>query len=194
MNKIEIPDNIRGLIFDLDGTLVDTMSIHYLAWREACLFYNFDFPIELFYKLAGIPSKTIISMLNQRYRIDLDPEKTAEMKEISYLKKLDSVKTIKPVMDIVIEYHGKIKMSIGTGGRKNVANTTITKSGLDRYIDIVVTADDVQRHKPFPDTFFKCAEMMGIPPSECLVFEDGIPGLEAARNAGMDSIDIRDYL
>ncbi len=194
MNPIRIEKGVKGLIFDLDGTLVDTMPVHFKAWQKACSQFSFEFTSELFYELAGIPTAEIVRIINTRYSLNLDPETVEHLKESAYMQSLSTVKPIEPVMNLMIAGRDKYAMSIGTGGRKHVAMKTIELSGLDRYIDIIVTADDVTRHKPLPDTFLKCAELMGVAPAACQVFEDGDQGLEAGRAAGMIVTDIRKYI
>lgn len=193
MNSPRIAPGVKGLIFDLDGTLVDTMPVHFTAWQEAFAGTGFDFTEKLFYELAGIPTKEIVRIINKRYGHKLDPQKIEDEKEAAYIRNISSVKPVEPVMNLVRENHGKYKMSIGTGAVKFVAMKAVELSGLDRYIDIIVTADDVARHKPYPDTFLKCAGLMGVAPEECQVYEDGDPGLEAARTAGMVATDIRKW-
>ncbi len=111
-----------------------------------------------------------------------------------FLEKIEDVRIIEPVARLAREYHGRLPMSLGTGGTRELAALTMKAIGMDRYFDVVVTADDVTRHKPAPETFLRCAELMGVEPRYCQVFEDGDQGLEAARSAGMVPTDVRPYL
>jgi len=115
-------------------------------------------------------------------------------KEKYFMELFGAVKEIKVVSDIARKYHGVLPMSLGTGGRKDIAQMTMETVGLSKYFDIMVAADDVIHHKPAPDTFLKCAELMGVEPRFCQVFEDGELGLQAARTAGMIATDVRPYL
>lgn len=191
---IEIDEDIRGLIFDIDGTLADTMPIHYQAWVNTAIDLDFHYPEKLFYELAGIPTTKIVPILNERLNINLDVENTVRIKEQYFLEKIHLVKPIEPVVEVVQRYYGILPMALGTGGRREMAKLTIDAIGLGKFFDVLVTAEDVEHHKPAPDTFLKCAELLGIDPIDCLVFEDGEPGIESAIRAGIPVIDIRQYL
>ena len=191
---LDIDQKAKGLIFDLDGTLADSMPIHFRAWQQAARENGFTFTEELFYGLAGMPTYKIVPVLNERLGLDLDPGGFSRRKEELFLEYLRDLEPIKPVAELVYKYHGKLPMSVGTGGRKHIAELTLKMMGIDRYIDIIVSADDVKNHKPFPDTFLKCAKMMGVEPRYCQVFEDGDMGILAAERAGMIVTDVRKYL
>lgn len=194
MKKIEVDKRARGLIFDMDGTVADTMPVHFIAWKLTAREHGFEFTEELFYGFAGMPTHKIIPVVNQRLGLSLDPEEFSRRKEELFLQNLKEVKPIEPVADVVRMYHGILPMSIGTGGKKDIAYLTLQKIGFDKYFDIVVSAEDVKNHKPFPDTFLKCAELMGVEPDLCQVFEDGEMGILAGERAGMIVTDIREYL
>ncbi|HPY04276.1 MAG TPA: beta-phosphoglucomutase family hydrolase [Spirochaetota bacterium] len=192
--ELKVDENAKALIFDIDGTLVDTMEIHYKAWEKMFALQGFNYPREVFYELAGIPTYKIVPILNERFNLKLDPEETMNEKEKYFMELFGAVKEIKVVSDIARKYHGILPMSLGTGGRKDIAQMTMETVGLSKYFDIMVAAEDVIHHKPAPDTFLKCAELMGVEPRFCQVFEDGELGLQAARTAGMIATDVRPYL
>lgn len=183
-----------GLIFDMDGTLADSMPVHFLAWKLTALEHGFVYTEELFYGLAGMPTHKIVPVVNEKLGLSLDPEKFSKRKEELFLENLKDVKPIEPVADIVRKFNGKLPMSIGTGGKKYIAELTLKMIGFDGWFDAIVAADDVANHKPFPDTFLRCAELMGVEPQFCQVFEDGEMGLLAAERAGMIATDVRPYL
>ena len=191
---IKINDNIKGLIFDLDGTLVDSMQVHYEAWKDMAAYAGYEFPEDYFYSLAGIPTVKIIKILNEKHNVDIDPYELVKVKEESYFKRLDRIKIIEPVFDIVKRYFEVLPMSIGTGGKRDVSLRVIEVLGLDKYFNIMVAAEDVENHKPAPDTFLKCAELMKVSSEYCHVFEDGELGIQAAKTAGMSVTDIRPYI
>lgn len=193
MQEIPVFEGVKGLIFDLDGTLADTMPAHFTAWRETCKKYGIEFTREIFSELAGVPLYATVSMLNQQFGKNLDPEMVGEEKENKFLETIHQTRVIEPVVDVVRKYHGILPMSVGTGGHREVAEQTLQITGLDKYFDILVTADDVTRHKPLPDTFLECARQMHVEPEACQVFEDGKPGFEAARKAGMKLVDVTLY-
>ncbi len=192
--KREAHPDALGLIFDIDGTLADTMPLHYRAWRSVLARAGFEYPEEIFYEYAGIPTAKIVHLINNRLGCNLDPVVAVEEKERAFLDNLHLVRPIEPVAAIVRDCHGKIPMSLGTGGRRDIADLTIKAVGLDGFFDIMVAAEDVANHKPAPDTFLECARRMGIAPERCQVFEDGEQGLEAGRRAGMIVTDIRPWL
>ena len=191
---ITINDNIKGLIFDLDGTLVDSMQAHYEAWNDLAEYAGFEFSEEYFYALAGMPTIKIVKILCDKYKVNLDLYDLIKFKEDAYYTRLDRVKIIDPVFDVVERYSGILPMSIGTGGKKEVSLRVMKELHLDKYFSIMVSAEDVDNHKPAPDTFLKCAELMNVLPEHCQVFEDGELGIQAAKTAGMAVTDIRLYL
>jgi len=194
MKTIEVGIKTKGLIFDLDGTIADSMPVHFLAWKLTALEHGFVYTEELFYGLAGMPTHKIVPIVNERLGLSLDPEKFSKRKEELFLENLKDVRAIESVADIVRKFHGKLPMSIGTGGKKYIAELTLKMIGFEGWFDAIVSADDVTNHKPFPDTFLKCAELMGVDPELCQVFEDGDMGLLAAERAGMIATDVRLYL
>lgn len=194
MNKLMVDPKAKALIFDLDGTLVDSMPLHYEAWKEVCATHGLDFSEEEFYSLAGVPSDRIFEIINERHGTDFDPQKHSRLKEDTYLKKIHKLQPVRPVFKLAVAYHGKMPMSIGTGSPGDHSWEAVKALGLDKYFDILVSKNDVKVGKPHPETFLKCAEAMQVEPQFCQVFEDGDPGLEAARSAGMIATDIREYV
>ncbi len=193
MQEIPIYNNIEGLIFDLDGTIADTMPAHFIAWRDTCKKYGINFTPELFGRLAGIPLYGTVEKLNEIFNKDVDPVKVGDEKEELFLRSLEETKVIEPIADVIRRYYGKLPMSVGTGGHRDVAEKTLKIIGMDGFFDILVSSDDIQHPKPHPETFLKCAEKMGVEPSKCQVFEDGILGMIAAKKAGMQLIDVTKY-
>ena len=194
MKKLSIDPRAKALIFDLDGTLVDSMPLHYEAWKEVCAMKELDFSEEEFYSLAGVPSDRIFEIINERHGTDFDPKADSKLKEETYLKKIDKLKLVAPVFALAKENFGKLPMSIGTGSPGKHSWEAVRTLGLDAYFDILVSKNDVEKGKPDPETFLKCAEAMNMEPQFCQVFEDGDPGLQAAASAGMIATDIRAYI
>ena len=191
--NLNINPKAKGLIFDLDGTLADTMPIHYIAWKNAAARYGIDFTSELFIELAGIPLYPTVEKLNQIFGKNIDPKEMGDMKEAEFEKNMHLTPEIKIVTDLVRAYHGKIPMAIGTGGARRLAFKTLETIGLKDYFDVVVSYEDVTNYKPHPETFLKCAEQMGVNPVDCEVFEDGRLGIAAAQTAGMMVVDVTEY-
>ncbi len=194
MKKLSVNPRAKALIFDLDGTLVDSMPLHFEAWKEVCASKGFDFSEEEFYGLAGVPSDRIFEIINERHGTDFDPAKHSKIKEDTYLKKITKLKPVQPVLDIAIQNHGKLPMAIGTGSPGDHSWEAVKALGLDRYFSILISKNDVKMGKPHPETFLKCAKAMNIEPHLCQVFEDGDPGVQAAKSAGMMVTDIREFI
>lgn len=194
MKKIlDINPKAKALIFDLDGTLADTMPVHFQAYKNILKEYGIDFSPELFASLAGIPAVGTIEKLNEIFGTKMHPEEVGHFKEAEYEKIMHKMKPIEPVVELAKKYHGKMPMAVGTGGYHRLAWKTMDILGLDKYFDILVSADDVTYPKPHPETFLKCAEQMGIAPEFCEVFEDGAPGMKAAEDGGMIATLVTDY-
>ncbi len=193
MNKLEINPNAKALIFDLDGTLADTMPVHFWAYKNILVDYGIDFTPELFATLAGIPAVGTIEKLNAQFGTKMNTEKVGHFKEAEYEKIMHKMKPIIPVVDLVKKYHGKMPMAVGTGGYHRLAWKTMEILGLDKYFDILVSSNDITHPKPHPETFLKCAELLGVEPSVCEVFEDADLGIQAAKSAGMMSTLVTGY-
>ena len=193
MKKLEKHPDAKALIFDIDGTLADTMPIHYIAWRDALKPYGIDFTIDLFNSFAGLPLKETIEELNEMFGTDMHPIEVGLKKEQEVFDHIHLVKPVQPVYDLVKEYAGKIPMALGTGGQRENAWKLMEAIGLREHFEILVAAEDVENHKPAPDTFLKGAEQLGVDPQYCQVFEDGKRGLEAAIAAGMIATDVTDF-
>lgn len=190
---LRINPKAKGLIFDLDGTLADTMPIHYLAWKNAAARYGIDFTTELFIKLAGIPLYPTVEKLNKMFGKRIDPKEMGDTKEAEFEANMHLTPEIKIITDLVREYHGKIPIAVGTGGSRRLSLKTLGIIGLQDFFDILVTSEDVTNFKPYPDTFLKCAELMGVATIDCEVFEDGILGIQAAKAAGMMVVDVTQF-
>jgi beta-phosphoglucomutase family hydrolase len=191
MTKIEIPEFVRGLIFDCDGTIADTMPLHYRAWLAALGKYGVEFPEAMFYELAGTPTPRIIEILNERHGHSMPVLETSDRKDALYEETISEVLPIIPVVDIVKQHAGTLPMAVATGGSRAVVTKTLNALGLLSYFKCLVTADDVKRGKPAPDIFLEAARQIGVAPELCCGFEDAELGLISVRAAGMVAIDIR---
>ncbi len=193
MKRIIVEPDTAALIFDLDGTIADTMPVHFLAYKNILSEYGINFTPELFATLAGIPAVATIRKLNEMFGTSMDPVKIGLHKESEYEKIMHKMKPVTPVVDLVKEYYGKLPMSVGTGGYKRLAWKSLEILGLKDYFEILVSGEDVQHPKPHPETFLRCAELMGVEPEKCHVFEDGELGIQAATAAGMKSTLVTGY-
>lgn len=190
---IEIPKQAKALIFDLDGTVANTMQNHFTAWRKAILPYGIDFSADLFMQLTGMPRKATINKLNELFGTSMDPKLVGDIKGTHYYEIDHNTKQISVVTDIVRKHHNILPMSIGTGSTQFGAQRTLKAIDMEGYFEFVITADDIVNPKPHPETFLKCAELMEVKPVDCMVFEDGILGIQAAKEAGMMVIDVNAY-
>ena len=193
MKELKIHPKAKALIFDLDGTIADTMPVHFLAYKNILHNYGIEFTPEIFATLAGIPAVGTIRKLNEMFGTSMDPEDIGHFKEREYEKIMHRMKPVDPVVELVKKYHGMVPMSVGTGGYRRLAWKSLEILGLKDYFEILVSGEDVEHPKPHPETFLKCAERMGVAPEYCQVFEDGALGIEAATAAGMMSTLVTDY-
>ena len=183
----------KGLIFDIDGTICDTMPIHFIAWQQTAAEYGIEFTPELFVEVTGIPALQTSQYLKVRFNLDFDEVEFTRVKEERYEQNMEKAKPIEPVIKIIRENKGKLPMACGTGGSQYLAWKTLEIAGVKDCFEHVVAAEDVIHHKPFPDTFLKAAELIGVQPSDCEVFEDGLLGLQAAASAGMMFVDVTPF-
>lgn len=193
--KYDIQQGVKGLIFDLDGTLADTMPYHFEGWKKACIKYGAHIDNSFLRKHTGSPGWIIADEIIKDCNLNgsVTVGQIVEEKLVEYYKIQHLVKPIQPVADIVRKYHGKLPMAVGTGGHRLAVERTLEITGLRKYFDIIVTANDVNSFKPHPETFLRCAEMMNVDPHFIEVFEDADLGIEAARKAGMMVTDVRSW-
>lgn len=191
--QIEIPSgDFSGYIFDCDGTLIDSMPVHYKAWDAAMRQRGLKGHVceDLFYSLGGVPTRRVAELIAQNYGLVIDPEEVFHLKEAIFMEMLPEVGLIDPVVKFAREIAGKKPISVASGGPRMVVQRSLQLAGLDDIFKVVVTADDVVHGKPAPDMFLLAAKLMGVPPAKCLVFEDAVPGFQAAQAAGMQYVHV----
>ncbi|MGB0992283.1 MAG: HAD family hydrolase [Akkermansiaceae bacterium] len=190
-DSFNIPqDGYDAVIFDLDGTLVDSMPVHFTAWCHALAKHGAAnlFPEDVFYAMGGRPTTDIVKEINGEYGMKLDPEVVALDKRQAFLENIDQVEINEEVAAFAQGLRGKMPLAIATGGTRIVAEKTLQAVGLSDLFDEVVTASDVVCGKPAPDIFLEAASRIEIDPSRCLVLEDAPAGVMAAQSAGMEVI------
>ena len=180
-----------ALIFDCDGTLADTMPLHWQAWQTVQRRHNFHFPEDRFYSLGGVPSRDILTMLKAEQRLSLNPIAIALEKEETYLATLNQVGPIHEVVAIAQAHHGLLPMAVASGGTQRIIELVLQHLGIRDLFGAVVTSEDVQNQKPAPDIFLEAARRLGVDPARCRAYEDTDLGMQAIRAAGMDAIDVR---
>jgi HAD superfamily hydrolase (TIGR01509 family) len=188
-----IPPDTRGLIFDCDGTLADTMPLHLVCWQRAMKELGGNLTADEFWSFAGVPTIRIIEIINERHGYAIDPLVGCELKERYYVELVHTVKPISEVVAVVEAYRGRLPMAVATGGQMAIVTETLRTIGLGGAFEHVVSADDVAHGKPAPDIFLEAARRIDVPPEDCLVFEDADAGIQAARAAGMAFIDVRQF-
>lgn len=191
------PEGTAGLIFDCDGTLADTMPLHFRAWTEMVAENGLTFPETQFYALAGMPSERIINQLAAEQQVEFSAERVIEMnrdKENRYIAMIDDVRPIAVVLDVAARYRGVLPMAVASGGERWVVLRTLRAIGALDWFDAMVGSEDTKLHKPEPDVFLEAARRIQVAPEHCVVFEDSDLGMLAAERAGMLGIDIRNWL
>jgi len=184
------PGTFAAYLFDCDGTIADSMPLHYLAWKQALGEWNCEFDEKLFYDWGGMPIVEIIARLNQQRGLNMPVETVAHRKESLYFELLPQLKAVPEVLEYVEAMHGQIPFAVVSGStRDSVAASLTTLNLLDRF-DTLVCAGDYAKGKPDPEAFLLAASRLGVEPASCLVFEDTEMGIQAATSAGMASVKI----
>lgn len=181
----------RGLVFDCDGTLADTMPLHWRAWQMITMRHELNFPEDRFYSLGGVPSRDILKMLAEEQGRPLDHIAVAHEKEEAYLPMLPQVEPIHAVVEIAKKNFGKIPMAVASGGTQKIICDVLEHLQIRHMFGAVVTSEMVKNQKPAPDIFLEAARRIGVAPQFCRAYEDTDLGLQAIRSAGMDAVDVR---
>jgi beta-phosphoglucomutase-like phosphatase (HAD superfamily) len=191
MERIIVPGNIKGLIFDCDGTLVDSMPLHMRAWEFVVTSQGGKWDYDFFFSRKGMPEEHIVLEYNGQFECAFDAAETVRIKHEFFWSRLDELKPVADVVEIARRYYGVLPMAVASGGTRKTVDLELRALGLNRYFPVIITADDAVRPKPAPDIFLEAARRMQVEPEYCQVFEDGDLGLEAALAAGMLATDIR---
>ena len=186
--------DIRGLIFDCDGTLADTMPLHWRAWQAVLRHHALAFSEDRFYSRGGVPSRDILSLLSREQGVPLDPLAVSREKESEYLPLIAQVEPVNVVVGIAREHHGRIPMAVASGGLRRTIEQVLHHLGLRHLFEAVVTSEDVVHQKPAPDIFLEAARRIDVPPRFCRAYEDTDLGLDAIRAAGMEAVDVRQLM
>lgn len=184
------PGDFRAYLFDCDGTVVDSMPLHYIAWKTALAEWGCDYPEDLFYQWGGKPIRQIIADLNAMRGLAMPVEQVARRKEGLYYELLPKLTAVPEVLEQMRVQHGRIPFAIVSGStRESVVRSLEVTHLLDKF-DVLVCAGEYERPKPAPDPFLLAAKKLNVPPEHCLVFEDTDLGIDAASAAGMPSVRI----
>lgn len=182
----------RAWIFDLDGTLSNTLRAHDLAWQHALDHFAIPYTAERMQQLGGVPIPDTVEILAREAGMTVDVKAVVTLRDARFYQLLPSTLSATPLVAGVVEPHlGQRPMAVGTGCYTDMARRILAGLGLDSALEVVIGADQVANPKPAPDTFLLAAERLGVAPADCLVFEDADAGLIAARAAGMATVDVR---
>ena len=189
--KLKLPEGVfKAYLFDCDGTIADSMPLHYIAWKKALGEWNCEFEEELFYEMGGMPVAEIISSLNERHRLRMPVQAVSRRKEELYYELLPRLVAVPHVLEHIEAQHGKIPFAVVSGStRESVTSSLVALNLLDRF-DTMVCAGDYAKSKPHPEAFLLAATSLGVEPESCLVFEDTEMGIQAAKAAGMASVKV----
>jgi beta-phosphoglucomutase family hydrolase len=187
--QLKIPaGTFRAYLFDCDGTIADSMPLHYIAWKTALAEWNCALDEDLFYSWGGRPVGEIISRLNEMYGLKMPVDEVGQRKESLYYELIPRLKAIPEVLEHIEAQHGRIPFAVVSGSRRNSVVSSLTALGLLEKFDTIVAAEDYENGKPAPDAFLLAAQKLGVAPADCLVFEDTALGIQAATAAGMSSV------
>jgi beta-phosphoglucomutase-like phosphatase (HAD superfamily) len=182
-----------ALVFDCDGTLVDSAEAHLYSIQQALAPLGRTMPPEWYHPRHGLGPDDLLDAYEADFKVEsLARQDFYERVNEAYLAGVNLIREIKVVADVAREWFGKIPMAVASNGvRKNVEATLIA-TRLRPLFYTIVTAADVERGKPAPDVYLEAARRMRVKPERVIVFEDSNEGLEAARRAGMRALDIRE--
>lgn len=189
--KLKLPDGaFQAYLFDCDGTIADSMPLHYLAWNAALAEWQCKYPEDLFYAWGGRTEVDIITALNQMYGLAMPVEDVKQRKEALYLEHLAQLQPVPEVLEHIEHSYGKIPFAVVSGSTRESVTASLTTLGiLDRF-ELLVCAGDYARAKPDPEPYLMAAAMLKVAPIDCLVFEDTETGIRSATAAGMASVKI----
>jgi HAD superfamily hydrolase (TIGR01509 family) len=191
MTGLALPaGDFKAYLFDLDGTIADSMPLHYLGWKQAVEEHGGHFPEDLFYAWAGTPLPRTVEMLNERFGLSMPVMEVVHRKEDLYLSRLSDLRPIAEVVHHIRAQHGIIPFAIVSGSPRRSIVETLTRLDLIELFPVLVGAEDYTRGKPHPEPFLTAAATLGVAPADCLVFEDADSGIAAAEAAGMQWVRV----
>jgi len=186
VTPLALPEgNFRAFLFDLDGTLADSMPLHFVVWTKAVTEAGGQFPEDLFYALGGVPPLRIVELLNEKFGTAMDPETVVARKEALYLDMLDQVQPTLSVLAHVHAGRGRLKLAVVSGSPRHSIERTLAALGITDAFETIVGAEDYTHGKPDPEPFLTAAKRLNVAPADCLVFEDAEAGIASAKAAGM---------
>lgn len=189
VNKTSKISQIKGVIFDLDGLLIDSEELHYLAWVKVLKPLGLNFSKKENFNYAGKQIDITAGELLEKYNLNVAKEKLVKQRRkiiIKYLKDKD-VKLM-PYAQGAVKFFAKkngTKLGLASGSVKEMIILKLKKAGLYNFFSIIVAGDDIKRGKPYPDIYLFATEKLKLKPNACLAFEDTQYGVESAKSAGL---------
>ena len=193
--SLEIPKGpFEAYLFDCDGTLADTMPLHFIAWQRALAPHSCDFPESLFYEWGGKPTRRIVADLNELQDLKMDAESIEEEREGFYLEQLHTVKPVVSVVEFLLGLPKETKKAVVSGGPTESVSKTLKLLELSKHFEHLICSEDYTHGKPHPDCYLEAAKRLEVNPERCLVFEDAATGVKAALAAGMQCVRVPNAL
>lgn len=180
-----------GYVFDCDGTLVDSMPGHYVAWIDTFSKYGIEFPEKRFYELGGVPTEKIVKMFAEENGVEIDIAEFTKEKDRATKLAIAHMKPFEAVVQVADQVRKHRPVAVATGSSQEIATLELEQIGILHWFDTVVAAEDVENHKPSPDVYLEAAKRLNVSPQKCCAYEDTDLGLQAARSAGMAVVDVR---
>ncbi|GGO07808.1 HAD family hydrolase [Micromonospora parathelypteridis] len=177
-------------LFDCDGTIVDSMPLHYVAWQRALDEWGCEFPEDLFYAWGGRPTADIVVSLNEQHGLAMPVATVVERRESYYQESLPQLAAVPDVLAHIHDAHRRVPFAVVSGSTRASVTASLDALGLLDRFDVLVCADDYTRAKPDPEAYLLAAQHLGVPPGACLVFEDTDLGIQSATAAGMASVRV----
>jgi HAD superfamily hydrolase (TIGR01509 family) len=189
--RLKLPEGpFKAYLFDCDGTIADSMPLHYVAWKRVLGEWNCELAEEVFYAWGGMPVAEIIATLNERNGLTMPVEEIQRRKEQLYFDILPELKAVPEVLEHIEFSHGHIPFAVVSGSTRDSVTRSLTALGILDKFETLVCAGDYTRSKPDPEPFLIAAKRLGVKPEQCLVFEDTEMGIQSAIAAGMASVKI----
>jgi HAD superfamily hydrolase (TIGR01509 family) len=189
--KLKLPAGSFGAyLFDCDGTITDSMPLHYIAWTKALGAWNCTFDEDLFYALGGMPTDQIVRLLNERQGLRMPVEAVTQQKEEQFFELLPQLKVVPEVLEHIEAQHGRIPLAVVSGGSREAVTASLSLVNLLDRFNTLVCSEDYANAKPHPEAYLLAAARLKVPPAACLVFEDTDMGIQAATAAGMPSVKV----
>jgi len=185
---------VQALIFDCDGTLADSMPLHWRAWKQVTESHGLHFPEDRFYSLGGVPARDIVKLLSEEQGRPIDCGAVAKEKELAFEQLIPQVRLVELIAKIARDHGGKLPMAVASGGTRRIVTQMLHHLGIEHLFQAVVVSEDVARQKPAPDIYLEAARRLGVAPENCRAYEDTDLGLAAIRAAGMEAVDVRPLL